>query len=78
MTKCWCGLDVIRTGVPQLQEVLIRSVEGVLAWLGGEEEPWVGPRLKLHLVLEDGQVVLSPDQQALISAFKDLFKEVWL
>nr|XP_045615668.1 dynein axonemal heavy chain 7-like isoform X1 [Procambarus clarkii] len=60
----------------KLQEVLIRSVENVLRWLASEEEPWVGPRIKLYLVLDDNQVVLSPDEEALYSAFTDLFKEL--
>ncbi|XP_050730386.1 dynein axonemal heavy chain 7-like [Eriocheir sinensis] len=60
----------------KLQEVLIRSVEGVLAWLGSEEEPWQGPRVRLYLVLDDNQVVLSPDQEDIIDAFTDLFKEL--
>nr|XP_053649653.1 uncharacterized protein LOC128700456 [Cherax quadricarinatus] len=60
----------------KLQEVLIRSVENVLKWLGSEEEPWVGPRIKLYLVLDDNQVVLNPDEEALYSAFMDLFKEL--
>ncbi|KAK8378939.1 hypothetical protein O3P69_009581 [Scylla paramamosain] len=64
------------TQLLKLQEVLIRSVEGVLAWLGSEEEPWQGPRVRLYLVLDDNQVLLSPDQEAIISAFTDLFKEL--
>lgn len=56
--------------------MLIRSVEDVLKWLGSEEEPWVGPRLKLYLGLEDNEVCLRPDESELYSAFTDLFKEV--
>lgn len=48
----------------------------MLAWLGSEEEPWQGPRVRLYLVLDDNQVVLSPDQEDIIDAFTDLFKEV--
>ena len=48
----------------------------MLAWLGSEEEPWQGPRVRLYLVLDDNQVLLSPDQEAITSAFTDLFKEV--
>ncbi|XP_064087240.1 dynein axonemal heavy chain 3-like [Macrobrachium nipponense] len=60
----------------KLQEVLIRSVESVLKWLGSEEEPWVGPRLKLYLVLENDKVTLQPNESELFSAFMDLFKEL--
>lgn len=48
----------------------------MLAWLGSEEEPWQGPRVRLYLVLDDNQVLLSPDQEGIIDAFTDLFKEV--
>lgn len=44
----------------------------MLAWLGSEEEPWQGPRVRLYLVLDDNQVVLSPDQEDIIDAFTDL------
>ncbi|XP_068243599.1 uncharacterized protein [Palaemon carinicauda] len=60
----------------KLQEVLIRSVESVLKWLGSEEEPWVGPRLKLYLVLENDNITLQPNESELFSAFMDLFKEL--
>ncbi|KAK7080904.1 hypothetical protein SK128_017533 [Halocaridina rubra] len=60
----------------QLQEVLIRSIECILKWLGSEEEPWVGPRVKLYLVLDENEIILQPDEVALYSAFMDLFKEV--
>lgn len=47
-----------------------------ISWLGSEEEPWVGPRLKIDLALADGEITLHPDRNEVYEAFNQLFKEV--
>ncbi|KAF2362404.1 Dynein heavy chain domain-2 [Trinorchestia longiramus] len=61
----------------KLQQVLGRSVEGVLSWLGGKGgDEWVGPRVNIYLELQDGRMVLNPELEQLVSCMEQFYNEL--